>query len=176
MLDAVEGLAMQPRSLTEELHGRPEKLKIFVSSKMAGGVYVLERKHCAKSIDGSGFARAWFWERDAQAGPYSSEQVCLQQAATSDGLILILGDDLTPITGKEFDVAHRRKIPTFVFADERQPRNAETEAFFRSVQGHSVTKNFENVAELETHVTGALLQFAARSWRRTSHQAWASHQ
>ena len=51
-------LAYEPRSLTEELFARPEHLTLFVSSKMAGGVYVVERERCAYAVEGTGIARA----------------------------------------------------------------------------------------------------------------------
>ena len=90
MADLFTELIAEPRSLTDELFARPGHLKIFVSSKMAGGVYIVERSGCARVVDGTGIARAWYWERDAKSGPYCSEKVCLGHAATADGLILIL--------------------------------------------------------------------------------------
>lgn len=173
MANSFDQLAAQPRSLSEELFGRSAHLKIFVSSKMAGGVYVTERSSCAETVDQIGFARAWYWERDSNAGPYCSEKVCLGHAAMSDGLILILGDELTEITRKEYEVARARRIPTFVFIDQRFTRDVGTETFITSVRRRrSVTKDFGNIAELQSHVQDALVQFVSQSWRRTSHEIW----
>jgi hypothetical protein len=172
MTDPLAALGAEPRSLTEELFARPGELKIFVSSKMSGGVYLGERKSCVGAVEGTGMAKAWFWERDANAGPFCSESVCLGHAATADGLILILGDELTPITRREFEVATERGIATFVFIDERETQNADALAFVRALQKRVVTKNFHNIAELETHVVAALHHFAVQSWRRTTHSTW----
>jgi hypothetical protein len=173
MSDLFAQLVAEPRSLTEELFGRSEHLTIFVSSKMRGGVYVAERRGCAHVVDGTGVARAWYWERDAKAGPYCSENVCLAKAATADGLILILGDELTSITRQEFEVAHSRGVATFVFIDERQKQDACAQAFIESVHArHCVTKNFANAAELETHVSEAVRTFQVQSWRRATHATW----
>jgi hypothetical protein len=172
MPDLFAELAGEPRSLTEELFGRSNHLTIFVSSKMAGGVYVAERSGCADTVDGTGVARAWYWERDANAGPYCSEDVCLGHAATADGLILIVGDEITPITMREYEVAQARGIAIFVFVDQRQVQTADTQTFIRSVRHDSVTKNFGNLSELQTHVLNALSEFISRSWRRTTHATW----
>jgi hypothetical protein len=165
-------LAYEPRSLTEELFARPEHLTLFVSSKMAGGVYVVERERCAYAVEGTGIARAWYWERDANAGPYCSESICLGRAAAADGLIVILGDELTPITRQEYEVARARDVPTFIFIDERATQDAGARAFVWAERGHSVTKNFRNVSELQTHVVDALKHFAVQSWRRTTYATW----
>ena len=140
---------------------------------MAGGVYVAERELCAHAVEGTGIARAWYWERDANAGPYCSEAVCLGHAATADGLILILGDELTPITRREYEVARARDVPTFVFIDQRATLDGEARAFVAAERAHSVTKNFRNVSELQTHVANALTHFAIQSWRRTTYANWS---
>jgi len=173
--DLLAELVAEPRTLGEELHGRPPRLSIFISSKMAGGVYVTERRRCAETIDGTGMAGAWYWERDANAGPYCSVEVCLRQAAHADGLILILGDQLTDTTRQEYEVARGRGLPTFVFVDQRQTQNAEAQAFVTAARGHSVTKNFANEDELRTHVLAALAEFVTRSWRQNSHEYWQRH-
>jgi hypothetical protein len=175
MADLLSRLAGEPRSLTEELSGRPQHLKLFVSSKMSGGTYTVERQGCASAVDGTGIARAWYWERDTSAGPYCAEGVCLGQAASADGLILILGDELTQMTRREYEVAREREIPTFVFIDERLALNVEAEEFVRAERaGPAVTKNFTNLSELKTHVVDAIHTFGVQSWRRASHSKWSA--
>jgi len=172
MPDLFAQIAAEPRSLTEELFARAGHLKVFVSSKMAGGVYVVERASCAEAVDGTGIARAWYWERDAYAGPYCTEAICLGQAATADGLILILGDELTPITRREYEIARAKGVATFVFVDQRLAQDGDAQAFVASVRRDSVTKNFANVSELQSHVVDALRTFAVQSWRRTTYGTW----
>jgi hypothetical protein len=86
----------------------PEYWKIFVSSKMVGGALSDERAAAIEAIDEFPLTRAWAWERDAHAGPYSSERECVAQAGTSDGLVLIVDDELTPVTRKEFEGGPQR--------------------------------------------------------------------
>ena len=175
MADLIPDLLAEPRSLTEELYGRPQHLTVFISSKMRGGVYVVERARCAETVDRTGLVRAWYWERDANAGPYCSLELCLRRAASVDGLILILGDELTDTTRQEYEVARGRSIPTFVFIDQRETQNDDAKTFVESVRNHhSVTKNFGNIVELETHVLSALRDFNSRSWRTQVNATWAS--
>lgn len=159
-----------PRSLSEELFGRPEYLKVFVSSQMRGNVFASERVAAAACIDATAIARAWYWERDADAGPYSSEEVCLGQAATSDGLVLLLGETLTEITRKEYVVARDRHVPCYVFVDQRVAQDAETKNFIDEVRNvdHAITKSFANVSELEGHITSALRRHTVQAVRRAN--------
>jgi hypothetical protein len=101
MADIFEELVGEQRSLSEELFARSDDLKLFISSKMRGGVFTIERQGCAEALEGTGMARAWYWERDADAGPYSDLHICLGHAATADGLVLLLGDELTDTTRQE---------------------------------------------------------------------------
>ena len=176
MSDLFDRLVSEPRSLNEELWGRGNVFKVFVSSKMSGGVYVAERKSCADTVDGTRLARAWYWERDANAGPYCSEEVCLQNAARSDGLILILGDELTRMTRLEYEVARRRHLATFVFVDKRQTQDEDAREFIRAIRdrGYPVTKNFQNESELETHVIDALMEFFSKAGRSHTYRSWES--
>lgn len=75
----------------------PEDGKIFVSSKMNGGALKAERRAAVEAIEGISHWHAWAWESSAAAGPYYSERECVAQAGTSDGLVLIVEDEITPI-------------------------------------------------------------------------------
>src|SRR5690242_18750827 len=101
-----------PRNM---IYARPaEYWKIFISSKMAGGALKKERAAAIAAVDNFPLTRAWAWERNANAGPYSSERECVAQAGTADGLVLILEDEPTTITQKEFDAARRSNAPVFL--------------------------------------------------------------
>jgi len=174
MSDLFDRLVAEPRSLNEELWGRGRLFRVFISSKMAGGAYITERKGCAETVDATGLARAWYWERDAAAGPYCSEEVCLQNAARSDGLILILGDELTRMTRLEYEVARSRHVATFVFIDKRHTQDSEAHAFIAAIreQGGPVTKNFINESELATHVIDGLAEFFSKAARSHNYRSW----
>jgi hypothetical protein len=163
------------RTLTEELFARPSHLKVFVSSQMRGSAFVAERVAVAEAIDATAFARAWYWERDAFAGPYCSEEVCVATAATADGLVLLLGEELTEITRAEFEVARRRFVPVYIFVDERKEQNAEVESFIADVRSSgetkAITKRFANISELKGHVTDALRHHAVQAVRRANFAA-----
>src|SRR5438876_10064041 len=100
------GRTPAPLDPLDELALRGPATRIFISSKMAGGAFKNERPAAARAIESLPEFRAWYWERDARAGPYSSRDLCTKTARTSDGLVLILGDELTPITRDEFVAAY----------------------------------------------------------------------
>jgi hypothetical protein len=131
------------RSLSDEIvFSRAGHLKVFVSSQMRGGVLADERKAAIKAIDGR-YHRAWAWERDAKAGPYSSEGVCLGHAATSDALVLIIDCDLTNITAKEYAAAKKACIPRFVLLKDGAARTEVAEKFVTRERKRAViTVNF----------------------------------
>src|SRR3954447_15784974 len=94
-------------SARELIFGRADRLKVFVSSKMTGGVLKPERRAAVRIIERFPSMRAWAWERDAVAGAYYSEEECVGNAATSEALVLILEDELTQVTRKEYIAAKR---------------------------------------------------------------------
>lgn len=157
------------RSLGEEIYGRPPTLKMFISSKMRGGVLTVERVRAAAAVETlPKLAHAWYWERDAHAGPYCSEEICLGHAATADGLILILADDLTPITRREFEIAYDQGVPVYLFLDQRAIPDADAQEFISEQQQNArrvTTKGFNTVGELETHIQDALQHYAVRAVR-----------
>src|SRR5581483_1321095 len=174
MDDAVEAWLASPRSLAEELFSRPDVQKIFISSKMRGEVLAVERVAAAEAVEEiPGFARAWYWERDADAGPYCSEAVCLGHAATADGLVLILGDELTPITRKEYELAYGRGVPTYLLIDQRVVQNEEAKRFVdeQRTSAETIYRGFANVSELQTHILEALMRYAVGAVRRVNFEA-----
>lgn len=171
MFDGADEWLLQPRSLADELFSRPSTMKIFISSKMRGEVLAVERVAAAEAVERiPDFASAWYWERDADAGPYCAEGICLGHAATSDGLVLILGDELTPITRKEYELAYERGVPTYLLIDQRVAQNAAAQLFIdeRQQSSGTTTKGFANVSELQTHIIEALMRYAVGAVRRAN--------
>ena len=157
------------RSLSNEvINGRPDYLKVFVSSQMRGGVLADERLAAIEAIDSQPYHRAWAWERDAKAGTYSSERLCLGQAASSDALVLILGVDLTKITAKEYAAARRVGIPRFVLLQDGVIRTEVADKFVtRERKRDVVTVNFANLAEVRTQIRDGLRNHILRTQRRS---------
>jgi len=171
VFDGAEGWLSQPRSLADELFSRPDTLKIFISSKMRGEVLAVERVAAAEAVERiPDFASAWYWERDADAGPYCAEGICLGQAATADGLVLILAEELTPITRKEYELAYERGVPTYLLIDQRVMQDDAAQLFVEDRQRNAdtTTKGFANVSELQTHILEALMRYAVGAVRRAN--------
>jgi hypothetical protein len=158
---------MSVNTMRELMFGRPARLKVFVSSQMRRRVLHSERMATVEAVESTGLATAWHWERDARAGPYCSEEVCVGNASTSDGLILLLARRLTPITRAEFEAASRNGVPCYVFMRQGSRQDAATRTFVREHQsGALVTKAFGNTSELQTEVKEALLLYAVQAVRR----------
>jgi hypothetical protein len=168
--DVLAEIIAEPRSLFEEVNGRPDDVLIFISSRMRG--YEVVREQCAKTIEGTGIMRAWYWERDARAGPRSAPHVCLQRAGTSDGLILIVGRELSDITRQEYEAATGRHIPTFVFVDQSKKQTKVTKDFIAAAQGKVTTGVFANENELRSNVLNAVRECNSRMWRTAAHGYW----
>ena len=115
--------------LEEILFGRPQLLKIFVSSQMRGNRLTRERLAAVDAIETTQMATAWHWERDATAGPYCSRKVCVGHASTSDGLVLILGSRLTSITAAEYHAAKRAGVPRYMFLKDGSRRDKRAKNF-----------------------------------------------
>lgn len=133
---------------------------------MNGNVLQQERLTVVAAVESTTFAEAWYWERDATAGPVCAEAVCLGHAQSSDALILLLGEDLTPITRREYEVARGFGVPCIVMLVRDSPRSEEAEAFVNTVRQHSVTTSFANLSELSTQVADALRELITRAVRK----------
>ena len=160
----------------ELLFGRPSKLKVFISSEMRTHSLDAERVAAAEAVEEIGIHFAWYWERDADAGPYSSENVCLGQARTSDCLVLILGSTLTDITRKEYFEARGAGASCFVFTKVGCERDETAESFLSTEREHITYKTFETPGDLRSVIVAALLQHAVQATRRdqmTRHPALA---
>jgi tetratricopeptide (TPR) repeat protein len=162
--DAVDFDPADPRNL---IYARPsEHGKIFVSSKMSGGALKAERRAAVEAIEEIPLWRAWAWEDSAEAGPYCSERECVAQAGTSDGLVLIVEGELTPITRSELKAAQDTGVPIFVMLKTGVARDAELERLVKRVRGEgNTTVNFSSPGELKTRVAKALRTLALRWWR-----------
>lgn len=158
----------QQYPFADELYLRPSLLKIFVSSEMRSKKLASERAAAAEAIEALGSATAWYWERDAVAGPYSAEAVCLNQAATSDGLILLISDEITRVVEQEFLAAQSKHVPIFIFLEKDTTRDQITSDFVDLHRRTAlVTKSFAGISELKIEITRALNEWLIRSSRTT---------
>ena len=154
------------RNLDDILYERSDELKVFVSSQMRGDVLLNERRTADRAIKKTGYATPWLWENDACAGPYSSEVICLGHARTSDGLVLILAQQLTPITQKEYEEADHAGAWCYVFLKQSAKRQNKTDRFVSRVRKKgNTTVNFRNLSELESQITQALKKSVVDSYR-----------
>ncbi len=144
---------------------RQDKATIFVSSKMHGGALRAERDAVIAAVQELPLTDPWAWEISADAGPYCSESECVRQAGNSDGLVLIVDDEITPITRMEATAARRGGAPVFLMLKTGVERDAELDRFIRELRRHATTANFSSPKELRTRVTSALRTFFLRSWR-----------
>ena len=158
MSDAVE---------QEILYGRPAaSLQVFVSSQMREDVLKEERRTAAHTINESPVHHAWCWEDNAPAGAYHSEAECTGYAASSDGIVLLLGAELTRVTKAEYEAARRNGADRYIFIRQSDTPDADTKAFIETEQrSRTVTRQFANLSELRTNLTTALLTSAVRAAR-----------
>jgi hypothetical protein len=134
--------------MADELrHGRSPKLRVFISSKMRGGVLKAERAAAAEAVDTHPDAEAWLWERSADAGPYCSIEVCRGQAATSDVLILIVSDEVTPATDIEWRAARANGAVCAILVREGGLRDDSLIAFLRAEGERVIYKTFGNLSD-----------------------------
>jgi hypothetical protein len=125
-----------------------------------------ERLAAAEAVESMGIGVAWYWERDARAGPYSSESVCIGYARTSDCLVLILADELTDITYKEYVAAYQAGVPCIILLKQGVKRNKGVCEFIARERQHTVYRNFKNLSELRTEVTGAIRRYVIQASRK----------
>lgn len=149
----------------DNLYGRPHAFIVFISSKMADGALAAERKAAIAAVEEFRPARAWAWEKDAPAGSFYSEEECIERAHTSDALVLIVEDELTPVTQKEFEAAEQGTATVIVLARRGIKRNLKLERFISNARGRTITKEFSDLDELKAEVDLALWEWFVRGGR-----------
>lgn len=126
-----------------------------------------ERKVAAETVERLVTHRAWWWERDAPTGVLHSERECIMFAQTSDGLILLVAGELSGIVYSEYQAAKDASAERYIFIREveSQVLPDEVKRFVEQERGTAVTRNFQNEAELESHLYAALIHTAVRAGR-----------
>jgi hypothetical protein len=152
-------------TVEQEILARPSHLTVFVSSKMSGGTLTRERLAAARAAEGVDVVRAWYWERDANAGPVSALPLCVNQAAASEVLFLILEDELTPVTYKEYLAAKRNGAWCCILIKDGGILTDKAQRFVDRESKHAVYKRFRTLSELRSHVVNAIYASLTREFR-----------
>lgn len=145
--------------------GTETPLEVFVSSQMRGDVLAEERRAARDVIAGLGIFRTWAWEDHAPPGTDSAEEACVERAAGSAGLVLILAGSLTRIAEREYRAAADRGRACLVLLKDGAAHDDEVKRFVAAEAHRADTVRFANVSELRTHIVGTFRGHAIRSWR-----------
>ena len=148
----------------EIVFGRAAHLRFFLSSRMSDHSLDAERRIAARTVMSLGFALPWWWEESGVASPLPAEDICVETARTSDGLLLLLGDSLTDVTRREYEAARDAGAPCFIFIRQGDQSN-RVKAFIKAERPHVTTANFRTASELGTAITKALRRHTVTSWR-----------
>ena len=155
-----------PSDPRNELYSRPAYFKVFISSKMVDGALAVERTAAVDAVKEFPLARPWSWERDAPAGSHYSKEECVRQAGTSEALVLIIEDELTPITRAEYAAAHAAGATTILLLKDGFERPADLERFIARVRDEeTITRPFSNLGELRSAIVEALWTWTVRAGR-----------
>lgn len=155
----------------EILYGRDhDSLRIFISSKM-NGTLDDERYATAKAITHLDGHHPWLWEADALVGVLHSVNECVKFARTSDGLVLLLADELSEVVSAEFAAAKERGAERYIYVKESdQDLPDDVKNFIEEERRSVVTRNFANTDELKTHVVDGLKRTQVRVHRQVQVQ------
>jgi tetratricopeptide (TPR) repeat protein len=140
------------------LFGRPDRLKVFISSEMRSRSLEKERCAAAEAVDEHPDAQAWMWERSAHAGSYSSLEVCRGHAATSDLLILIVSNTLTYATEIEWRAAKATGASCAIFAMEGANRDTRLTAFLEAERDTAIYVHYRDASDLKRRIGETLRQ------------------
>ena len=154
-----------PKDPSNMLFERDRSFIVFVSSKMAGGALEAERRAAISAVENFRPARAWAWERDAPAGSFYSEEECVKRAGTSDALVLIVEDELTRVTEAEFRAARAGTATVIVLARRGVRHDRRLMRFIREARRTGITKEFDDLGDLESEIDLALWEWFVRGGR-----------
>lgn len=164
---SMPGSSQQPPGTT--LGG---KLQLFVSSRIKHGLK-RERLAVVSALEDTSIARAWHWERDGYSTDEGYLTVCSRHVHLSDGLVLILGRDLSPNVMAEYVAARAASRPCYAMVKDRCQQADRLQRFLDQEQPYITIRRFRNVSELRSHVIDTISSEVAHTWRvsRTSRPA-----
>jgi hypothetical protein len=152
----------------EVLHGRDtDALRICVTSRTDGSLDG-ERRTAADTVNRLDGHRAFLWEDDRPGQPHDpSEAVAV--AATSDGLVLILGGTLSGDAEQEYAAARAGGAARYVLVRDTDQQDSRADAFVRAcARDAAATRRFANRSELASHLHESLTRAMVRNHRLQS--------
>lgn len=150
------------------MYGRDaQALRVFISSRM-NNTLDAERRAAVETVNRFPHRSSWLWEDDAPAGVYHSERECTGIAGSSDELILILGQDLSAITRAEYEAAKKGGAQRYVMIRGTDVQDPDVKSSIAVARTGTVTRNFNNVGELRSHLYTSLNAATVRASREQS--------
>lgn len=138
------------------MFGTPAVLQVFLSSQMTHDVLSEERAAARRAIEATEVSWCWSWEQHGTAGSFPPMDLCLDEVKRSHALVLVLGDELTENTHKEYSLAAELSIQRAVFVKEGKLKKSARE-FLERVRSEITYQEFGNPGELEAMVRKSLL-------------------
>jgi hypothetical protein len=129
----------------------------FISSRLKGDCLRAEREAAIQLLETTGIIAPWASERNIPAGDYPYEDTCLQVAANSDGLLLIVDGELTPFCKREYDAAAKSQRTCFIFLKDGSVLDESANQFVQDqrARGKNIVR-FRNLDELRSLLTTSL--------------------
>lgn len=152
----------------EVLYGRDAgALQICVTSR-TDGTLASERRTAADTINRLDGHRAFLWEDDRPGQPLDPSEA-VSVAATSDGLVLIVGGTLSAGAQAEYAAARDGGAARYVLVRDTDTQDRRAGAFVRACAGDAATtRRFANPSELASHLHDSLTRAMVRNHRLQS--------
>lgn len=133
---------------------------------MRSGALAKDRSVAAAVLDDHPDIEPWLWERQANAGRYSSYEVCVHNARTSDILILILAENLTPVTETEWRSATDGGANCALLLKRVESRTERARSFIAAQRSDGIDVEYATEDELETKLQAAVRRCMTDAVRR----------
>lgn len=152
------------------------RLRWFVSSRLRDDCLHAEREAAIAAIAETQLVVPWAWERDVPAGNYPYQESCLHFAAKSDGLVLILEDDVSAFCRREYDAAASAGKTCYIFIKEGTPLSHSARKFLEEQrQRGNNPVHFRNCDELKSLLGRSLTVECVRAFRHSQTVVLTAH-
>ena len=146
------------------------RLRWFVSSRLKDDCMLPEREAAIAAITATQMVLPWAWEHEALAGHYPYEETCLHVASRSDGLVLLVDGNVSPLCEKEYAAAATAKKTCYIFIKAGRVLDAETETFIEAQRRlGSNPIRFRSLDELKSALSKSLQAECIRKFRHYDH-------
>ena len=147
----------------ESIRPAEKPLSVFISSRQDAELSSA-RALAIKEVDRYPWTKVWAFE-DAPASSEAARDRYIRNAGRADMVMWLIGSTTTKSVVEEVNACMRAQGKLLAFKLPATERDSETERLIKQVADYATWRTVENVEDLPTHISAALIDELLRGYR-----------